>query len=99
MVIRTPQIHLTSVEFNGYDNVPLRVLRLFSVVEGNIFAVINKNVIFDTMEVKSTAIKSREQNTILLIRRQTFQHSSVELDTLSSEDILKTSHGFLPGLK
>lgn len=99
MVIRTPQIHLTSVEFNGYDNVPLRVLRLFSVVEGNIFAVINKNVIFDTMEVKSTAIKSREQNTILLIRRQTFQHSSVELDTLYSEDILKTSHGFLPGLK
>lgn len=99
MVIRTPQIHLTSVEFNGYDNVPLRVLRLFSVVEGNIFAVINKNVIFDTMEVKSTAIKSREQNTILLIRRQTFQHSSVELDTLSSEDILKTSHSFLPGLK
>lgn len=99
MVIRILQIHLTSVEFNGYDNVPFRVLRLFSVVEGNMFAVINKNVIFDTVDVTSTTIKSREQNVILIIIRQAFQHSFVELDMLSSEDITKTSHGFLSDLR
>lgn len=99
MVIRILQIHLTSVELNGYDNVPFRVLRLFSVVEGNMFAVINKNVIFDIVDVTSTTIKSREQNVILIIIRQAFQHSFVELDMLSSEDIPKRSHGFLSDLR
>lgn len=99
MVIRIPQIHLTSVAFKVYDKVPFKVFRFFSVVEGNILAVINRNVIFDIMDVENTNIKRREENIILLIRKQAFQHAIEELDTLSSEVTRKTSQDLASDLK
>lgn len=99
MVIRIPQIHLTSVAFTVYDKVPFKVFRFFSVVEGNILAVINRNVIFDIIDVENTNIKRREENIILLIRKQAFQHAIEELDTLSSEVTRKTSQDLASDLK
>lgn len=99
MVIRIPQIHLTSVAFKVYDRVPFKVFRLLLAVEGNILAVMKRNVIFDIMDVANTSIKRREENIILLIRKQAFQHSIEELDTLSSEVTRKTSQDLTSDLK
>lgn len=99
MVIRIPQIHLTSVAFKVYDKVPFKVFRLLLAVEGNILAVMKRNVIFDIMDVANTSIKRREENIILLIRKQAFQHSIEELDTLSSEVTRKTSQDLTSDLK
>lgn len=55
--------------FKVYDKVLFKVFRFLLVVEGNILVVINRNVIFDIIDVENINIKRREENIILLIRK------------------------------